>query len=72
MLGSNLLSYKSVGATKVLQTPPYPSTHNLGTNRMSASAKDGYVIEMAKLGILKIYLSRMVANLLLGQLKTQH
>jgi choline dehydrogenase-like flavoprotein len=33
--------YKSVGATKVLQTPPYPSTHNLGTNRMSASAKDG-------------------------------
>ena len=33
--------YRSVGATKVIQTPPYPSTHNLGTNRMSASAKDG-------------------------------
>jgi len=33
--------YKSVGATKVIQTPPYPSTHNLGTNRMSAKAKDG-------------------------------
>ena len=24
-------------------TPPYPSTHNLGTNRMSANARDGVV-----------------------------
>ncbi|NCW75066.1 MAG: GMC family oxidoreductase, partial [Gammaproteobacteria bacterium] len=24
-------------------TPPYPSTHNLGTNRMSAKARDGVV-----------------------------
>ena len=23
--------------------PPYPSTHNLGTNRMSAAARDGVV-----------------------------
>ena len=33
--------YKAVGATRVFPTPPYPSTHNLGTNRMSADAKDG-------------------------------
>jgi choline dehydrogenase-like flavoprotein len=35
--------YKAVGATRVMPTPPYPSTHNLGTNRMSAEAKDGVV-----------------------------
>ena len=35
--------YESVGATKVIQTPPYPSTHNLGPNRMSAKARDGVV-----------------------------
>ena len=27
--------YEAVGATRVFPTPPYPSTHNLGTNRMS-------------------------------------
>ena len=35
--------YESVGAKRVILTPPYPSTHNLGTNRMSANAKDGVV-----------------------------
>ena len=35
--------YDAVGATRVLPTPPYPSTHNLGTNRMSADAADGVV-----------------------------
>ena len=35
--------YDAVGATRTLPTPPYPSTHNLGTNRMSANAKDGVV-----------------------------
>jgi choline dehydrogenase-like flavoprotein len=35
--------YQAVGATRVFRTPPYPSTHNLGTNRMSAKAKDGVV-----------------------------
>jgi choline dehydrogenase-like flavoprotein len=35
--------YESVGAKRVVLTPPYPSTHNLGTNRMSAKAKDGVV-----------------------------
>ena len=35
--------YEAVGATRVMPTPPYPSTHNLGTNRMSAKAQDGVV-----------------------------
>lgn len=35
--------YDSVGATRTLPTPPYPSTHNLGTNRMSEKAQDGVV-----------------------------
>lgn len=39
--GSNL--YEAVGATRTIHTPPYPSTHNLGTNRMSANARDGVV-----------------------------
>ncbi len=33
--------YDAVGATAVYEVPPYPSTHNLGTCRMSAKAKDG-------------------------------
>ena len=33
--------YEAVGARKVFYTPPYPSTHNLGTCRMSANAQDG-------------------------------
>jgi choline dehydrogenase-like flavoprotein len=35
--------YEAVGATRILRTPPYPSTHNLGTSRMSARARDGVV-----------------------------
>ena len=35
--------YGAVGAVRVFETPPYPSTHNLGTNRMSAKDKDGVV-----------------------------
>ena len=35
--------YDAVGATRTFPTPPYPSTHNLGTNRMSAKASDGVV-----------------------------
>ena len=35
--------YDSVGATQTYPTPPYPSTHNLGTNRMSENAADGVV-----------------------------
>ncbi|MDM0113651.1 GMC family oxidoreductase [Variovorax sp. J22R133] len=32
--------YKAAGAVKSFRTPPYPSTHNLGTCRMGANAKD--------------------------------
>jgi len=35
--------YDAVGAVRTLPTSPYPSTHNLGTNRMSANARDGVV-----------------------------
>ena len=35
--------YAAAGATRSFPTPPYPSTHNLGTNRMSDKAKDGVV-----------------------------
>ena len=35
--------YDAVGATQTYPTPPYPSTHNLGTNRMSGKARDGVV-----------------------------
>ena len=33
--------YEAVGATKTWETPPYPSTHNLGTCRQSAKPEDG-------------------------------
>ena len=35
--------YEAVGATRTYPTPPYPSTHNLGTNRMSENPRDGVV-----------------------------
>lgn len=35
--------YDAVGATRTFPTPPYPSTHNLGTNRMSEKPADGVV-----------------------------
>ena len=37
------LLYESVGATSVHHTPPYPSTHNMGTARMSERPEDGVV-----------------------------
>jgi choline dehydrogenase-like flavoprotein len=33
--------YDAVGAQKTIEVPPYPSTHNLGTCRMSNSPRDG-------------------------------
>jgi choline dehydrogenase-like flavoprotein len=33
--------YNAVGATETIAVPPYPSTHNLGTARMSAKPGDG-------------------------------
>lgn len=35
--------HEAAGARESFRTPPYPSTHNLGTNRMSAEARDGVV-----------------------------
>ena len=35
--------YRAIGATRTFPTPPYPSTHNLGTNRMSEKPQDGVV-----------------------------
>jgi choline dehydrogenase-like flavoprotein len=33
--------YEAAGATRTFPTPPYPSTHNLGTCRMSDNPRDG-------------------------------
>ena len=41
--GQGKAMYEAVGATRTFPTPPYPSTHNLGTNRMSDNARDGVV-----------------------------
>lgn len=35
------LMYAAVGSTSAVRTPPYPSTHNLGTARMSSRPEDG-------------------------------
>ncbi len=35
--------HEAAGAMGAIETPPYPSTHNLGTNRMSTNASDGVV-----------------------------
>jgi choline dehydrogenase-like flavoprotein len=35
--------YNAVGAIRIIPTPPYPSTHNMGTNRMSEKPRDGVV-----------------------------
>ncbi|MCA7083600.1 GMC family oxidoreductase [Cupriavidus sp. DB3] len=34
---------EAVGATRVIDMPAYPASHNMGTNRMSANARDGVV-----------------------------
>ena len=35
--------YKAAGAKDTYRVPPYPSTHNLGTARMSEKPEDGVV-----------------------------
>jgi choline dehydrogenase-like flavoprotein len=40
--------YDAVGATRVMHTAAYPSTHNMGTNRMSANPRDGVVDKWGK------------------------
>jgi choline dehydrogenase-like flavoprotein len=39
--GRGTAVYEAAGARDVYRTPPYPSTHNLGTCRMSAKPADG-------------------------------
>lgn len=34
---------EAVGATRVIDMPAYPASHNMGTNRMSAKPRDGVV-----------------------------
>ena len=41
--GQGAAVYDAVGAVRTFPTPPYPSTHNLGTNRMSEKPRDGVV-----------------------------
>lgn len=35
--------HKAAGAKRCIEAPPYPSSHNLGSNRMSARPEDGVV-----------------------------
>ena len=42
------LLYEAVGSTSAHRTPPYPSTHNLGTARMSARPEDGVTNEFGR------------------------
>ena len=41
--GQGELIYEAVGAVSAVRTPPYPSTHNMGTARMSERPEDGVV-----------------------------
>ncbi len=41
--GPGAAVYDAVGAVRTFPTPPYPSTLNLGTNRMSERPRDGVV-----------------------------
>lgn len=50
--------YDAVGATVTFPTPPYPSTHNLGTNRMSEKPRDGVVDKFGRTHDIKnLYVS---------------
>lgn len=35
--------YKAVGAKRTVRVPPFPASHNMGTNRMSENPRDGVV-----------------------------
>jgi choline dehydrogenase-like flavoprotein len=45
--------YDAVGAVRTFPTPPHTSTHNLGTNRMSVSARDGVVNKYGQIQEIK-------------------
>lgn len=40
--------YDAIDATRTFRVPPYPTTHNLGTARMSARPQDGVVNEFGR------------------------
>ena len=46
--------YEAVGATRTFETTPYPSTHNLGTNRMSENPRDGVVDRFERQGFERV------------------
>jgi choline dehydrogenase-like flavoprotein len=35
--------YRAIGATRTVRVPPYPASHNMGSNRMSDNPRDGVV-----------------------------
>ena len=43
MVESTSQIYEAVGATDIYELPPYPASHNMGTNRMHADASKGVV-----------------------------
>jgi hypothetical protein len=62
--------YDAAGAVRTFPTPPYPSTHNLGTNRMSAKARDG-VVNRFKAMTLRTCSSLTARNLPLVRRRTR-
>ena len=56
--------YEAVDATRVFPTPPYPSTHNLGTCRMSENPRNGVCNKFGqKVMTWEVFVpSRTVAN----------
>jgi choline dehydrogenase-like flavoprotein len=49
---------EAVGATRVIDMPAYPASHNLGTNRMSEHARDGVVDKWGRTHDIKnLYIS---------------
>jgi hypothetical protein len=35
--------YRAIGATRTVRVPPFPASHNMGTNRMADDPRDGVV-----------------------------
>ena len=52
------LCYEAAGAERVFSIPEFPASHNMGTNRMSASATDGVVNHFGQThDILNLFIS---------------
>ena len=63
--------YDAAGAKENYLVPPYPSTHNLGTCRMSANAKMVCAMRMDKLMTSLIYSFQMAVSSQLALQKIQ-